>query len=148
VVHLSPPAKPRLLWQNRDDDGQIDNPPLYSSRKALHMTRLLERAIVLENDAYPSWASVSCYISQLKPPEGKIQGCIEYGWSTTPYHMYTGKQTLTKASCTSSDTLHLISNPLSNSPLSGPSLPSFTPSSGESQCELQMKWCVRRKGKR
>jgi hypothetical protein len=40
--------------------------------------RLLERTIVLENDAYLSWASVSCYISQGKPPEGKIQGCIEY----------------------------------------------------------------------
>jgi hypothetical protein len=56
---------------------------------------LLERTIVLENDVYPSWASVPCYICQGKTPEGIIQGCIEYRWSTTPYRMYTAKQTLT-----------------------------------------------------
>jgi hypothetical protein len=32
-----------------------------------------------------------------KTPEDKIQRCIEYGWSTTPYRMYTEKQTLTEA---------------------------------------------------
>jgi hypothetical protein len=31
-----------------------------------------------------------------KTPEGKIQGRMEYGWSATPYRMYTRKQTLTK----------------------------------------------------
>jgi hypothetical protein len=56
-----------LLRRKEADGGDGGQHRLRLDGKRIALDTMLERTIVLENDAYPSWASVLCYISGKKP---------------------------------------------------------------------------------